>query len=213
MVDTPELIAALRAPEGVAITCDPGWHIGTFGLEYEDMGSVDTPAGPLPRFATLTAWFKEIRDEPEVRLLLQVVDGTPTVHISGVLSEGFGEPDQALDALTKIQPLTWWKNRAIVLLAMRVSASDLASVELMRSRLEVAVSTQTDRRRTRVTEAHLRAVADVYRDAVAAGQYPTAAVVEHFHTTRPTASRWVREARERRLLDPVNTPAAKENDQ
>jgi hypothetical protein len=51
-----------------------------------------------------------------------------------------------------------------------------------------------------ITDAWLEGVAAVYRDATADGRPPTAAVKEHFQTSRPTAARWVQEARRRGIL-------------
>jgi len=51
---------------------------------------------------------------------------------------------------------------------------------------------------------HLRQVAEVYRAAVAAGsRAPVEEVRQTFHASRPTAGRWVGQARKRGLLGPA----------
>lgn len=58
------------------------------------------------------------------------------------------------------------------------------------------------RRRT-VTPDLLRDVAQVYRKAYAEGLAPTEAVARHYVITKPTAARWVREARKVGALGPA----------
>lgn len=53
----------------------------------------------------------------------------------------------------------------------------------------------TRQRRTRMTRALLREVAEVYRKAHAEGEPPTMAVAEHFTVSHRTATRWASEAR------------------
>ena len=63
------------------------------------------------------------------------------------------------------------------------------------------------RRRNEITPALLQEVADVYRDAVARGDYPAKAVLEHFEAKdRPwistrTVSRWITRARKDGYLE------------
>jgi hypothetical protein len=47
---------------------------------------------------------------------------------------------------------------------------------------------------------HLNEVSDVYRSAVGASQAPLRAIMHRWRVTRPTASRWVRAAREGGIL-------------
>lgn len=49
-------------------------------------------------------------------------------------------------------------------------------------------------------DSHLRAVAEVYREAWIEGGHPTLAVAEHFNVARSTAAKLVRAARDRQLL-------------
>jgi hypothetical protein len=59
-------------------------------------------------------------------------------------------------------------------------------------------------RRWRLDEATLREVAAVYREALAVGRPPTAAVQEHFGlATRGQAAKWVRRARQEGHLGPA----------
>jgi hypothetical protein len=57
----------------------------------------------------------------------------------------------------------------------------------------------------RLTDERLIAVADVYRRALHAGRPPTKRVAEAMHVARPTAGRWVMEARRRGFL-PATEP-------
>lgn len=57
-------------------------------------------------------------------------------------------------------------------------------------------------RRRSITPGLLREVAEVYRRAYAEGNAPTQAVALHFVITKPTAARWVREARRAGALGP-----------
>jgi hypothetical protein len=75
--------------------------------------------------------------------------------------------------------------------------------ERVEIRREVAKGARRPRRGSRTTEAHLREVADVYREALAAGKPPTKAIGAHWYVTPPTASRWVAKAREVGFLGPA----------
>jgi hypothetical protein len=57
----------------------------------------------------------------------------------------------------------------------------------------------------RLSDAHLKKVAAEYRKALSEGKPPTKAVMQKFFTVRPNASRWVAEARKRKLLEPGPT--------
>jgi hypothetical protein len=59
------------------------------------------------------------------------------------------------------------------------------------------------RRRAALDEDHYRQVAHVYSRAASAGLPPTLAVMHTMFVSRPTASRWVAEARARRLIPPA----------
>jgi len=52
-----------------------------------------------------------------------------------------------------------------------------------------------------LSDEHLRAVADQYRAAVKAGRPPTATIRRVAGVGKPTASKWVREARRRKFLE------------
>jgi hypothetical protein len=88
--------------------------------------------------------------------------------------------------------------------------SDLVLPELVQAtgtgdELILARAEQESRRRAQpITDEHLAEVAEVYS---AAGSKPTQAVLHRFHVSRPTASRWVRLARDRGFLpEPVAKP-------
>lgn len=59
------------------------------------------------------------------------------------------------------------------------------------------------RRGKRLPDAHLKRVADVYREALAKREPPTATVAKTMHTARSNAGRWVMEARRRGFLGPA----------
>jgi hypothetical protein len=65
---------------------------------------------------------------------------------------------------------------------------------------ELAEKAHKPRRGVKLPDTHLREVAKVYRKALKAGDPPIQAVMDHFHTVRPNASRWVVIARDRKLL-------------
>jgi hypothetical protein len=59
----------------------------------------------------------------------------------------------------------------------------------------------------KLSDAHLREVAKVYRQALKAEKpTPTKAVMQHFFTARPNAGRWVSEARKRGFLGEAEAP-------
>jgi hypothetical protein len=58
-------------------------------------------------------------------------------------------------------------------------------------------------RRNRITDEHLRAVADVYRSAEAHGLPPTRTVADRFTVPHSTAAKWVGHARKRLILGPA----------
>ncbi|MEU5094913.1 hypothetical protein [Streptomyces sp. NPDC020996] len=75
----------------------------------------------------------------------------------------------------------------------------------LRETLQAAASLPIDRvkrKRNRITKEHLEAVAEVYRNADAAGAPPTRAVQEVFGTTHSTAAKWVAQARKQGILGP-----------
>ena len=84
--------------------------------------------------------------------------------------------------------------------SLRVSHAD-AREESLRGWFDAyARTTPTRRRGVRLSDDEMRRVADVYRDALAAGEPPTKAVSTKLYTSRPNAARWVSEARRRGLL-------------
>lgn len=128
------------------------------------------------------------------------------------------EVDEALAWLREGQPLSEWKRLALINLAADeahrsikrhddsgqwVGASAKEVVETTQSAIRQAYYTPLRRRRDRVTDDVLREVAEVYRDAQAAGEPPTIAVKEHFYKSHSSAARWVGRARQGGFLPPV----------
>ena len=88
-------------------------------------------------------------------------------------------------------------------------ASDADQLRALGRRLKPAEvsahawSAEPRRRRRSLTNEHYDQVADTYLRAKEAGMHPTLAVMNAMYATRPTASRWVREARARGLIPPM----------
>ena len=72
--------------------------------------------------------------------------------------------------------------------------------ELMREVARRTSEAATTRRRYTITNRLLEEVAAIYKSDETGA--PTVAVKNHFHTSHRNATRWVKEARERRLLPP-----------
>jgi hypothetical protein len=91
-------------------------------------------------------------------------------------------------------------------IASRVAQEADLSPGRLRTRQEarnLASKAYRPQRGRRLTNEHLQDVADVYRTAYNEYQRPTEAVMRKFKTSRPTAGRWVSEARRRGLLPPT----------
>jgi hypothetical protein len=107
----------------------------------------------------------------------------------------------ALDELRRERPLAEWLRIAIGTLvadAAEDAGSDVPAA------IRAATTVPVTRRRDRVTDALLRAVADVYREAWTNGEPPTKAVATHFYKSHSTAARWVHLAREAGHLGPAD---------
>jgi len=133
-----------------------------------------------------------------VELLVELVDGWP--EVIGLKLE----PD--LDAEGRLRAP--WRIRDIVINTTSLRRLPLrrlrkAAFELRRMRLrEALAATQPALRRPGqpLTAGHLDEVADIYRAAVDCGEPPLPAIARRWRVKRPTASRWVRAARDHGLL-------------
>lgn len=116
------------------------------------------------------------------------------------ISSSTHEVDDALNKLAKKgRPLGEQKKQALMMLA--ADESDRTSDGISKA-IRTAHETPTRRARNRVTDALLKEVVQVYREAWESGGPPTKTVAEHFGRPHSTAARWVGEARRRGLLSP-----------
>lgn len=133
-----------------------------------------------------------------VELLVELVDGWP--EVIGLKLE----PD--IDAEGRLRAP--WRVRDIVINTTSLRGLPLrrlreAAFELRRMRLKEAHgATQPALRRPGqpLAPGHLGEVADIYRAAVDGGKPPLPAIAGRWRVKRPTASRWVRAARDQGLL-------------
>lgn len=164
----------------------------------------------LPEFFWLGAYPEG--DPWRIALQYQIVDGEITVPAA--LSQRLDLPE-ALDKMKRAASIQQWTRYAIVrivnIITQREIAADIdvagegddldAWGAAFQARLVPAVQAANalplDRRRNRVTDAHLRHVAQVYIAAEAQGRPPTQAVADAFHAGHSTAARWVGMARDR----------------
>lgn len=145
-------------------------------------------------------------------LLFAVDEGE--IQATGVYSDTH-DIDQALAWLLSLSSLSGWKRAAITCLAMReteksgildLDRADEVAVAKLNSDIKEAATAANNapvtRRRNRITDGHLREVAQVYRTATESGEPPTMAVAGHFTVSHSTAARWVGLARRRALMGP-----------
>lgn len=204
---------------------DPGWgeaqRFATFLGEDSDPVRVGQLWVPSQFQLSVIDEQYPVEDGPLlVELLFHAKGGE--IRLAAVLSSPL-EVDDALAVLRQKQPLSEWKRDALMLLA-----ADAATAEVTNGRgwvqgemteaerravgdavgvaMRAAHSMPLKRRRNRVTSDHLAEVAQVYREAWAAGEPPTKAVAEHFSTSHSTAARWVGKARGADLLGPPAGP-------
>lgn len=146
-----------------------------------------------------------------VVLMYEVVDGH--AELRGVWSDT-DEPQDALDELRRDAKLSDWKRHAIQTSAMNLveeevlgqgGAWDDTNSARMKAAAQAGHRAPVTRRRDRVTDALLREVATVYRDAQEAGEPPTKAVAAHFYKSHSSAARWVGFARKAGHLPPVSS--------
>lgn len=142
-------------------------------------------------------------------LLFAVDEGE--IQVMGAFSDTH-DVDEALAWLLSLGSLSGWKRTAITSLAVgeayeghkgldRKDETAVAKLTAdVRSATSEAHTAPVTRRRNRITEGHLKEVAQIYRTATEAGEAPTKAVAGHFTVSHSTAARWVGLARGRALL-------------
>lgn len=218
MPETPTL------PDGWSLSVLAGWPMDQFAHwpPLERAGNVLLPeaftgiANPDDGSDVLFLCFKV--QEGEVQLTT-VMSSRTDVHT-------------ALDRLRRAAPMDVWRRLCIVGMARFLATADpkemaeedaKVGVGGMRSEWEKAARmwqsqlqgwgqqnaerAETEpvhkRKRNRITREHLEQVAEVYREADAAGAPPTRAVQARFSTTHSTAAKWVSQARKEGVLGPA----------
>jgi hypothetical protein len=184
----------------VAASAEPGVHVVTrFHAEVRPTEFV--PFGPtlvLPASYTFTA------------------EGYP-IGVSAVVEVDEEGPHLASVTMTQLPggpPVTTDTVRAVPLAKLLRTSAACAVWEprQLQGAGELRQKVDASRRRWRMTDDHLRRVADVYRDNprdAAGRRAPVNAVMEQFGTTRPTAGRWVMKARKRGFLPPATDSGGK----
>lgn len=154
---------------------------------------------------------------PTARVVVEVIEGRPqcvAVHI-----ERQDNGRRIVSADLQHLPLKRWIGDAVEILGATIRFNKDGSINFEPpASLEQIVAKERDRKRAlteiatalksidrsrragAVTDDLLEEVATVYR--AAKGKHPTQAVMDHFPVTRPTASRWIRRARDRDFLGP-----------
>lgn len=129
----------------------------------------------------------------------------------------------SLDAFRKAVPAKLWKPIAVremtEFLALVDATRDMPDstwapvrtdewVETIREhRAKALHPSARPKRRNRITDAHLKAVASEYLAADTLGMPPTKAVAEYFQTSHSTAAKWVGAARRKGYLPPADKTA------
>jgi len=175
---------------------------------------------PFPSWAEVVLTGDSARESPVI-LKIEIEAGQPVVTAITVLRTGPGQSigstvlraagvkNLTEAAVARLVEVTFWMEKvrggsidafSAITGSPLGNPNDPAMWEELASRKSAAGNT---RRRHLITQRLLEEVAAVYQ---AAGptfkSAPTTAVAEHFNTSHRNATRWVKEARERRLLPP-----------
>lgn len=219
-------MAAKRIP--VARDARAGWTVSpTFAQDHVDAhpgGSAQVGQLYVPPAFELVVMQRDPDDVSEAQflavLMYAVEEGA--VGLRGVYSSTH-DVDDALAWLRKVQPLEEWRKEAFALMAASEADRGAELIDEILTKhagvdprteeertaaishaIRTAIRTPLRRRRNRITPAHLREVAAIYRGAAAAGEPPTMAVKDHFQVSHSTAARWVGEARKVGELNPAD---------
>ena len=185
-----------------------------------DVVDVQVGAATYPKrfeiFVTSTA-------DDFVCLVMFLVDTESNgIRLAGVVAPSM-DTDDAIERISAVRPLAWWKQRGILGLAFpsdRVSADEKRDVLGMIfdldheevARVEVSKEYAKERHPARATSQTRRRMSDVlseeiagiYRTAWQAGKNPTQAVARYYQKPYSTAARWVGESRKRGHLGPAD---------
>jgi hypothetical protein len=208
--DDPGFVVTAMEIEGMAfIPVGPWRGTATEGstLVLPQFFKADWDTPPSPK-CTLTFWTEADGQVLCVGLTVNArQDGTTRaeVTLAGIRNIRIGELKRRATALALVEarreadgsrsflPVALGEDQALI------SADALAGVE--------GKDLHVPHRGKKLSDAHLRKVADVYREALSSEKpQPTKAVMKHFFTVRSNASRWVALARDRGFLTDDETP-------
>lgn len=201
----------LPTPPGIEFRVEPGWSgMGdpSNAPTWETVQRVRVRNVDLPRFFTMRVTF----NRPEWTWVAVFFEIDATLSPVAVSAWAHGtDVASALAELTELESLSWWTSKSLMALALGPSDGDMSDDQLHDAwnRVRMASTIPTSRRRTRITDALLSEVAEVYRANVSAGN-PTEAVAKHFYVSRAQAARYVEKARAATYLKPAKGTTAGE---
>jgi hypothetical protein len=142
-------------------------------------------------------------------LLFLVDEGLERIDLRGALSVNV-DTDQALDRAKAVRSISSWTQWALVRFALDVyedQSETPATGQLQETWSQFAsiAGYRSKRGRDRITNETLARVAQVYREAWAQGENPTAAVATAFDKARSTAATYVGLARKKGYLGPADS--------
>ncbi|NEN07610.1 hypothetical protein G3T36_17270 [Diaminobutyricibacter tongyongensis] len=197
------------APEGYLVHVGVGWFLTP--AKVERVKNVQVGRSTVPGiFYVFVRRDDESQDASPIAIALNFIVHEGEPFLMNVVSVGL-EVDEALKLVKSLRPLSWWKSKAILQLVFQRTDDDddLDEQEKMRRHYEALLAVKdlpATRRRDRVTDALLKEVAEVYRQAWADGENPTQEVAKHFFKSHSTAARWVGMSRKKGYLGPADGP-------
>lgn len=145
-------------------------------------------------------WVRVVIPELPWRVEVKIarVDGAP--QILGLRLEPDVDDDERLQGEWRVRDvvISTQALRRLPLVRLRAAASQLHRLEL--DEVFKALTPPTRKPGQPLPPSHFDEVATVYRAAVDGGQHPLLAICRKWQVKRPTASRWVRAARETGIL-------------
>ena len=207
-------------PEGVVFRVERGWFMSA--RARSDFADVRIGGSDMPEAFEMTVTSTV---EPWTAHVMFMWTEDKEMQTVGAWATG-AEVHEAMDALRKVAPMSWWKRKCLLTLAIAaaerrledergpaysaLSEDDKRQDEAVFAHLvqsiQAAAAIPVTRRRNRVTPQLLAEVAQVYRkswqDPDSTG--PTKAVAAHFQVSHSTAARWVGLARHGGQLGPAD---------
>jgi hypothetical protein len=206
-------VRVLPRPNAKGTRVGDFWILDHFDATFEEL----VPVVPMENPATFS--LDELVSGEPLRRQREAVDAqrtVPTVVVEVRVRRGRPEcvslqlaasGEHAVSATDLRMPLETMIRTAVQQYAMKrdgetwkIVASGKAVDRPLAMELEKALP--SGRGRHSLTENHLRAVADVYRQAAQAGESPRRAIMARFVVSEPTAKRWIARAREGDYLPP-----------